>query len=119
MSEQKGDIVRYSPVAVFTYNRYDTVMQVMASLGNNIDAPYTDVFVFSNAAIPSIEGDREAVDKIRQMLPSFAACFHKYVIIPRKENHGSNDNMLDGISRVIAEYGRVIVVLRLLLFSPL
>ena len=58
----------YSPVVVFTYNRFEEIMKVMAALAQNIGADRTDVYVFSNAPVsaailinPEISTDNNTV----------------------------------------------------------
>ena len=108
----------YSPVAVFTYNRYEEVMRVMSALANNIGAKETDVYVFSNAPVLSVENDVEKVEKIRKGLRRFSSFFHAYTVVCRDENEGSNINMYNGISQVIEQYGRIIVLEDDILTAP-
>lgn len=100
----------YSPVVVFTYNRFEEIMKVMAALAQNIGADRTDVYVFSNAPVLEVKGDYQKVQKIRDGLGQFCNTFHTYTVIYREKNEGSNTNMYDGICQVINKYGRVIVL---------
>lgn len=108
----------FSPVVVFTYNRYEEAMKVLSALTKNIGADKTDVYIFSNAPIPGVAEDEEKVAKIRKHLPQFADAFHSYEVIYREKNEGSNANMYDGINRVVKQYGRVIVLEDDILTSP-
>ena len=108
----------YSPVAVFTYNRYEEIMKVMSALSKNIGADQTDVYVFSNAPIPTVENDEETVTKIREDLRRFSGFFRSYTVVNRTVNEGSNVNMYDGISQVINKYGRIIVLEDDILTAP-
>lgn len=108
----------YSPVAVFTYNRYEQIMRVMSALSNNIGAEATDVYVFSNAPILDIEGDEQKVTRIREELQQFSPFFRSYTVICREKNEGSNVNMYDGISQVVKQYGRIIVLEDDILTAP-
>lgn len=108
----------YSPVVVFTYNRYEEIMKVMSALSKNIGADQTDVYVFSNAPILTVEGDEEKVTKIRKGLRGFSDAFHSYSITYREKNEGVNANMYDGIDQVINKYGRVIVLEDDILTAP-
>jgi len=100
----------YAPVVVFTYNRYDELMQVMSALGNNIGASETDVYVYSNAPIKEKEGDEEAVARIRRELKLFASCFKSFQVIERAVNTGVNGNMIPAVDEIVHRYGRVIVI---------
>lgn len=100
----------YAPVVVFSYNRYAEIMRIMEALGNNIGAKDTDVFIYSNAPVPEMDGDVEKVKRIRMDLRKFSKAFHSYQIIERKENKGPNENMMYGIQEVLSRYDRVIIL---------
>lgn len=108
----------YSPVAVFTYNRQEEIMRVMSALANNIGAEETDVYIFSNAPLPSVAGDVEKIAGIRNELQKFSPFFHSYTVVCREKNEGSNANMYDGISQVLGQYGRIIVLEDDILTAP-
>lgn len=106
-----GDtIMNYAPVVVFAYNRYEEIVRAMYALSRNIGAQYTDVYIFSNAALSTNINDEYNVTRIRQTLQQFAGYFHSYQIICREVNEGANANMLNGIDYIIKKYGSVIVL---------
>ncbi len=108
----------YSPVAVFTYNRQEEIMRVMSALANNIGAEKTDVYVFSNAPLPNVADDAEKVAEIRDKLQQFSSSFRSYTVVCREKNEGSNANMYAGISQVVEQYGRIIVLEDDILTAP-
>ena len=82
-----GDtIMNYAPVVVFAYNRYEEIVRAMYALSRNIGAQYTDVYIFSNAALSTNINDEYNVTRIRQTLQQFAGYFHSYQIICREVN---------------------------------
>ena len=99
-----------APVVVFTYNRYDETMKTMSALADDLLAKQTEVYVFSNAPIERVAGDKNTVNRIRKKLTSFENAFLKYNIIFREKNEGVNANMIPGIDEVIRKHGRVIVL---------
>jgi len=110
--------MNYSPVVLFTYNRYEESMRVLSALSQNLGAEYTDVYVFSNAAVPETPNDKEKVEKVRGGLKEYSDCFRSYTVIYREINRGANENMLYGINRILGEYDRVIVLEDDIVTSP-
>lgn len=99
----------YAPVVIFAYNRAAEIRVVMQALAANTLAKKTPVFVFSNAPLP-VTGDTQRVAEVRWELSHYKECFGSYTVIERDENRGANENMLFGISQVVKQYGRVIVL---------
>lgn len=99
-----------APVVIFTYNRYEETMQTLRSLSKNDLAKDTDVFVFSNAADPGSEEDKEKIRRLRMYLKRFQGNFGSYTVVERDKNLGANDNMMYGIQEIVDQYGRVIVL---------
>jgi len=91
---------------------------VLSALSQNLGAEYTDVYVFSNAAVPETPNDKEKVEKVRGGLKEYSDCFRSYTVIYREINRGANENMLYGINRILGEYDRVVVLEDDIVTSP-
>jgi len=100
-------IKKISPIIIFTYNRLDTLKVAIKSLQNNILAKDTEVFIFSDYA--KKEKDIESVKKIRKFLYEIDG-FKSISIIERKENYGLARNIIEGVTEIINEYEKVIVL---------
>ncbi len=98
---------KFAPIIIFTYNRLDSLIQTIQHLSKNIDKEYTNLIIFSDSW--RNKKDREDVLNVRQYLHTIIG-FNKIKIIERKENYGLAKNIIEGVSDVINQYGRVIVL---------
>lgn len=105
----------YAPIALFTYNRADHTRQAVESLLKNLEAKETDIFVFSDG--PKNEKAAEGVKANREYIRTISG-FKTVTIIEREKNWGLSKNLIEGITRICNEYGRVIVVEDDLILSP-
>lgn len=99
--------MKYAPIVLFVYNRADHAKKVVNSLLNNPEAEYSDIFIFSDAAKDDTAVD--GVDQVRKYIRNIQG-FGKVSIIERKENWGIEKSEIEGITTVIKQYGRVIVI---------
>lgn len=98
---------RCAPVALFVYSRLDHTSQTATALKRNLLAPQTDLIIFSDAARnPEVEAEVRAVrDYIRTI-----DGFRSVTLVERERNFGLAASILDGVTRICAERGRVIVL---------
>ncbi len=94
-------------VAVFVYNREEHAMRTLKALAKNDLAPETAVHVFSDG--PKREEDVEKVERIRKMASEIKG-FRSVELISRRENYGLARNIIEGVSMIAADCGRVIVL---------
>lgn len=99
-----------APLAIFVYKREDTTQRMLEAINRNTLADKTEVFIFSDG--PKTEADADKVDKVRKLIWSFKEqCnFRKVTIIEQKQNLGLANSIISGVSKLISEYGKVIVV---------
>lgn len=104
-----------APVVVFAYARVDHLQRTVASLRMNAEAANTDLHVYCDAAkLPAMQ---DRVDAVRQYVASidgFASVTRHY----RNHNVGLAKSVIDGVSTLLQQYDRVIVVEDDLLLSP-
>lgn len=98
-----------APIVVFVYNRVDKAQKMLDSLSANEIAIESDLFVFSDG--PKKPND-EKVASVRSFLDSydFNSKFKSTKIIKAEKNKGLACSVITGVSKVINEYGKVIVV---------
>ncbi len=104
-----------SPITLFVYNRLWHTKQTIEALQKNDLAKESEIFIYSDAA-KSIE-DQESVQAVREYIKDLDG-FKKITIIEREKNWGLADSIIDGVSKVIEKYGKVIVVEDDLVTSP-
>lgn len=96
-----------APIVIFTFNRLDTLIEVINNLKKNILSKNTDLIIFSD--YPKKEKDLESVNQVRIFLKSIDG-FNSIEIVERKENFGLAKNIIEGVTEVINEYEKVIVL---------
>ena len=99
-----------APVAVFVYNRPEHTNRIINALNVSALAPETDLFIFCDYF--KNEGSRENVLKTREIVDSFSkTCrFHKVDIRKADHNKGLARSIIDGVSELMNQYGKSIVV---------
>ena len=105
----------YAPIALFTYNRADHTRQAVESLLRNAEAKDTDLFIFSDG--PKNEKAAKEVKANREFVRTITG-FKSITIIEREKNWGLSKNLIEGITKINNEFGRVIVVEDDLVVSP-
>jgi hypothetical protein len=104
-----------APVLLFAYNRLDTLRRAVSALQQNQLAKESELFVFSDAA--KTDRHRPAVAEVRKYLKTING-FKNVRISEAEKNKGLADSIIGGVSSVINEYGKAIVLEDDLLTSP-
>ena len=99
-----------APVVLFVYNRLDHTMNVIDSLSKNLGACDTDLYVFSDAA--KTENGQDKVNAVRGYIrkTDWRNGFKKVTIVEAEENKGLAKSIIGGVTKILEEYGKVIVV---------
>ena len=108
-------MMRLAPIVLFTYNRPVHTRQTIDALLKNEYASESDLIIFSDA--PKNDVAEERVRQTRIYLKGITG-FRSIKIIERTENMGLAANIIDGVTQVVNEYGRIIVLEDDLLTSP-
>lgn len=104
-----------APVALFVYNRPEHTRRTLKFLAANFLAEETRLFVFSDAA--KTEKDQAAVDDVRSSVRAVSG-FRSVELIERTENMGLAQSIIAGVTRLVNEYGQVVVFEDDLISSP-
>ena len=105
----------YAPIALFVFNRPTHTRRTVEALRNNLLAQDSDLIVFSDA--PRTESQAEAVREVRRYLNQIEG-FKSVTIIERETNFGLAHSIVDGVTKVVNEHGRIIVLEDDLVTSP-
>ncbi len=103
-----------APIVIFTYNRLWHTKQTVENLQKNELANESELFIFSDGAKP---GNEEKVKEVREYLKTITG-FKKLTIIERDKNWGLANNIIDGVTRVVNEYSKIIVLEDDIITSP-
>lgn len=96
----------HAPVALFVFRRPDHTRRLLDSLRANPEVQRTRVHVFADGA--RWAADQPAVDAVRQIIRS--AGLPHLELVERNRNWGLAANIIDGVTRLCAGEGRVIVL---------
>ena len=99
--------INLSPIALFVYKRLDTLQLTVAALKQNYFANESELFIFSDAAKTS--GDKDEINKVRDFIRTISG-FRKVCIFESDTNKGLAISVIEGVSRVLKEFGKVIVL---------
>jgi len=102
---------RLAPIVLFVYKRPIHTQKVLESLIQNNEAKDSILYVFADGAKnenDSIELEKLAL--VKQIINSFKNNFQSIEFIEREKNWGLANNVIDGISTVLKEYQKVIVL---------
>lgn len=105
----------FAPIVLFVYNRPEHTLRTVTSLLKNPEAAMSDLFVFSDAA--KDKSAEEAVKQVRQYIRQISG-FKSVTINERESNWGLANSVIDGVTRICNEFGRVIVLEDDLQVSP-
>ena len=100
-------ITDLAPIVLFTYNRPWHTEQTINALLKNELASKSVLIVYADGA--KNELDVEHVQSVRSYLKTITG-FHSIRIIERDKNYGLGNNIIDGVTSVVNEYGTVIVL---------
>ena len=104
-----------TPIALFVYNRPAHTRQTVEALQKNELAGGSDLFVFSDA--PKTMEAAEAVREVREYIKTISG-FRSVSIVERDKNWGLASSIIDGVTGLCNEHGRVIVLEDDMVTSP-
>lgn len=98
------------PVALFVYKRLEHTKQTLESLVANTLSAETDLFIFSDAEKTVTE--KEDVACVRQYIhqANWKKKFRQVTITEAENHKGLAHSIIDGVTQIIEEYGRIIVL---------
>lgn len=101
---------KYAPVVLFVYKREKHVQKVLEALDDNILADQSNLFIFSDGYKDDIE--KIEVEKVRDCIRQYEKNnhFQRVQIYERDHHYGLANSVIAGVSSVMNDYGRVIVL---------
>ena len=107
--------MKLAPILLFVYNRPDHVKRGIESLLANNLAKDSELYIFSDAAKNS--ETQSAVDEVRRFIHTIQG-FKEIHYVERTENWGLARNIIDGVTSLVNQYGKVIVLEDDLIVAP-
>ena len=96
-----------TPLCLFVYNRPKETREILRSLSRCRGADRHDLYVFADAA--KNDAARPQVDQVRGAIRAITG-FRNVHLMEAKQNRGLANSIIAGVSSVLAEHGRVIVL---------
>jgi len=96
-----------APIVLFVYNRPWHTRQTVEALQKNELATESELFIYSDA--PKNEDAQEKVKEVREYIKTIDG-FKKVTIIEREKNWGLANSIIDGVTKIVNEYGKIIVL---------
>jgi len=99
-----------APIIVFTYNRPDHLKRTLDALSQNDLSRESVLFVFCDGAKDNdSDANKVKIEKARHIAHSTDGfkCVH---VIERERNFGLARNIVDAVTRIVNEFGRVITL---------
>ncbi len=100
-------IENLAPIVLFTYNRLAHTQQTVEALQRNVYARESRLIIYSDA--PKNETAKEEVAAVRSYLKGVDG-FKEITLIERETNWGLARNIIDGVTKVVKRYGKIIVL---------
>ncbi|WP_207426446.1 sugar transferase [Pedobacter sp. SYSU D00535] len=95
-----------APIALFVYNRPEHTRRTLKFLQQNLLADESRLHIFSDAAKRA--EDEAKVAEVRTLIRNIEG-FKSVEVIERDINLGLANSIIDGVSKLVDEYGKVIV----------
>jgi hypothetical protein len=106
-----------APVVLFAYRRPHHVRKTLESLAGNALAAHSELFIYSDGPRSSDPQERSDIDAVRAVLRERLWC-GRVSIIESPGNLGLARSIIAGVSEVLANHGRAIVLEDDLAVSP-
>lgn len=99
-----------APIVLFVYNRPWHTQQTIEALRQNELAKDSVLFVFADGAKSNASDEQlESIRKTREVVRSISG-FKDVHIVESKVNKGLANSIIHGVSKIVDEYGKVIVL---------
>ena len=105
-----------APVALFVYARPEETARTIESLKKNFLATETILFIFSDGA--RNEKDLPLVEEVRKLIRNVNSGFYDVHIIEREKNLGLANSIITGVTHILGQFEKIIVIEEDLISSP-
>ena len=96
-----------APVALFCYNRLDTLQETLSALKANKLSAESDLYIFSDGA--KGEKDRDKVESVRAFVKGVTG-FKSVTVKAAEKNRGLANSIISGVTEIVNRHGKIIVL---------
>lgn len=102
--------MKIAPICLFLYNRPYHALQTVNALSKAKNANKSKLFVFCDGAKQNAtQQDIDNIIEVRRIADNIQG-FEQVTVIKQEENQGLANSILNGVTRVVKEFGEVIVL---------
>lgn len=105
-----------APVIVFAFNRPNALKNTIESLLKNEEAKESDLFIFVDGARINKNGENEKVRQVQEFVKEINGFKSLHYTFSEK-NKGLGNSIIQGVTQIINQYGKAIVLEDDLVFS--
>lgn len=98
-----------APIIVFAFNRPEALRNTIHSLLRNTEAQESELYVFVDGARPDKPGETEKVKDVQEYVKSIKGFKNVHYTFSER-NKGLGASIIQGVTAVINQYGKVIVL---------
>ncbi len=99
----------YAPIIIFAFNRPEALKNTIHSLLQNEEAKDSDLYVFVDGARPNKAGEVEKVQAVQDIVKKITG-FKSIHYTFSEKNKGLSNSIIQGVTQVINQYGKAIVL---------
>lgn len=107
--------MKYAPITLFVYNRPWHTRQTVEALKRNSLACESDLYIYSDG--PRRLEQSDSVVEVRKYISDIKG-FKSVTVVTRSENRGLAGSIVSGVTEIINNFGRIIVLEDDLVTSP-
>lgn len=102
--------MEYAPIVIFVYKRLEQTKKTFQSLMKNELAKVSKIYIYADGA--KNDDEKKSVKEVRNYIhsPEIKNAFKEVIIKEQDKNCGLAQSIITGVSHVILEYKKVIVV---------
>lgn len=100
---------KFAPIIIFAFNRLESLRQTVQSLLKNEEAKDSDLYIFIDGARPNKEGETGKVKAVQEYVKTIKG-FRQVNYIFSERNKGLGPSIIAGVTKVINQYGKAIVL---------
>lgn len=97
------------PIIIFAFNRPEALKNTICSLLQNEEAKDSDLYVFVDGARPNKAGEVEKVQAVQDIVKRITG-FKSIHYTFSEKNKGLGNSIIQGVTQVINQYGKAIVL---------
>lgn len=107
-----------APIILFVYNRPWHTQQTLDALAKNDLAKESILYIYADGAKKNAtETDLQKIEEVRKVISNFGDCKETH-ILRREKNWGLANNVIDGVTKIVNQHGKIIVLEDDLITSP-